>query len=184
MMPSGSGSITVTERLLSGGVLEIGDAQAPTSLTLFINYASSYSQQFDQNLLPQLIHDFVSTGKLRVGIVPLALKKYTDSTTSTALLLCAAKQGKGRAMNELLFGNASATELQKKIGDIGLNLQDLQTCMSSAELQTMLGQEAQTATAYSITLAPSYLLSGHVYTGLPEYSDLKGQVQAAINGER
>lgn len=183
-MTTGSGNVAVTERLLSGGILEIGDASAPVSLTLFVNYASSYSQQFDQNLLPQLIHDFVSSGKLRVGIVPLALKKYPDSDTSAALLLCAAKQGKGRAMNDLLFGNASASELQKKIGEIGLDLQSLQNCMKSDELQSMIAQETQTANAYSITLVPSYLLNGRVYTGLPEYSDLKGQVTAAINGQR
>ena len=179
-MQTGSGNTIVSERLLSGGILEIGDAHAPVSLTLFINYASSYSQQFDQTLLPQLMHDFVSTGKLRVGIVPLSLKKYPDSSTSAALLLCAAKQGKGRAMNDLLFGNASASELQKKIGDIGLDLQSLQNCMKSDDLQSMLGQEAQTANAYSITLVPSYVLNSRVFTGLPAYSDLKGQVETAI----
>jgi protein-disulfide isomerase len=178
-----SGSVAVTERLLSGGVLEIGDANAPVSLTLFINYASSYSQQFDQNLLPQLIRDFVSTGKLRVGIVPLDLKEYPDSATSAALLLCAAKQGKGRAMNDLLFGNATASVLQKEIGDIGLDLGALQTCLKSDALQTMLAQEAQTANAYSITLVPSYLLNSRVYTGLPEYGDLTGQINDALSGQ-
>ncbi|HVW66208.1 MAG TPA: thioredoxin domain-containing protein [Candidatus Peribacteraceae bacterium] len=179
---SGTGNVSLSERLLSGGILEIGDAHAPVSLTLFINYSSSYSQQFDQKLLPQLMHDFVSTGQLRVGIVPLELKKYPDSNTSAELLLCAAKQGKGRAMNDLLFGNASASELQKKINDIGLDVHTLQSCMQSDDMKTMLAQEAQTANAYSITLVPSYLLSGHVYTGLPEYSDLKGQVHDALNG--
>jgi hypothetical protein len=150
-------------------------------MTLFINHGSEYSQQFNANLMPQLIHDFVSKGTLRIGIVPLGLKEYPQSDVSASLLLCSAKQGKGRAMNELLFGDA--TQVQKQIGAIGLDIGALQTCMKSDDLRAMLDAETQLASTYKITLVPSYMLGKRVFTGLPEYADLKGQVNAAINGE-
>jgi protein-disulfide isomerase len=173
-------TIAVSERLLSGGILQIGSADAKVSMLLFINHSSEYSQQFDQNLLPQLIQDFVSHGTLQIGIIPMQFTKYPESQTSAALLVCSSMQGKGQAMNMLLFSKANAATLQKQIGTIGLDLPKLQDCLKGDALKTMMDSEAQLIQSFGITLAPSYTINGAVHTGLPEYADLRAQIKMAM----
>ena len=180
-LQSGSGA-SVTERLLSGGILEFGKATAPVSMLLFMNHDSDYSRQFMQTLLPRLFNDFASKGKVQIGIVPVQLQKYPQSGATAVLMLCAATQGKGSAMNDLLFSQENSAAIQKLMGTLGLDLPRLQACLQSAKVQGWLKEEATLAQSFNITLVPTYTINSAVFTGLPEYADLKGQVQAAIDG--
>lgn len=178
---SAPATIPVTERFLSGGILELGSSDAPISMLLFINHSSEYSQQFNQSLLPRLLTDYVQKGTLQIGIIPMQFQKYPESQISAAMLLCASMQGKGQAMNNLLFAKPAAAELQKQIGAMGLHLDTLKTCLQSDTLQKQMNADAGLIQSFGITLAPSYTINGAVYTGLPEYADLQGQMKAALS---
>jgi|CXWL01.1.fsa_nt_gi protein-disulfide isomerase len=177
---SSSSAFEVTERIQSGGILQIGSADAPVSMLLFINHGSDYSQQFMHALLPRLMEDFVSKEILQIGIIPVEFQKYPQSQMSAAMLLCATMQGKGRAMNDLLFTQVNAATIQKQIGAMGLELQRMQDCMKSDKLKNLLIDQSNLAQSFNITLVPSYTLNGAVFTGLPEYADLRGQVEEAL----
>src|SRR3990167_3529180 len=94
---------TIEERLLPGGILEIGSSDAPVALLLFTNHACRYCQDFHQTLLPVLFADYVYAGKLRIDLVPFGMKKYQDSESSATAAYCAAMQGKGLPLHDLLF---------------------------------------------------------------------------------
>ncbi len=172
--------VKVAERFLSGGLLQMGNANAPVSMLLFVNHSSEYSQQFNQNILPRLLVDFVQQGTLQIGIVPMQFKKYPESQMTAAMLLCATMQGKGRAMNDLLFAKPNESEIQKQIGAMGLDLTQMKTCLESDTLKQQMDSEAKLIQSFGITTAPSYTLNGQVYKGLPEYADMRGQIQAAL----
>lgn len=173
-------SIRVAEQMQSGSILEIGDSNARMSMQLFINHASTYSQQFHQMLLPRLIEDFVAKKNLRITIIPVAFDIYPQSSLSASLLLCATKQHKGQAMNDLLFSQPNTATLQKQIGEVGLSPKDLETCLKDPNLQHEINVQTQIGIEQKITAVPAYSIEGTLYTGLPEYADLRGQVEEAL----
>lgn len=177
---SSASAYNVTERIQSGGILQIGSADAPVSMLLFINHGSEYSQQFMHTLLPRIMEDFVSKETLQIGIIPVEFQKYPQSQMSAAMLLCGAMQEKGRAMNDLLFSQVNQATIQKQIGAMGLELQRMQDCMKSEKLKSLLIDQSNLAQSFNITLVPSYTLNGAVFTGLPEYADLRGQIEEEL----
>lgn len=170
----------VTEQFQSGGILLMGQKNAPVSMILFVNHASPYSQQFHTTLLPRLIEDFVSKNTLQIGIVPVALAKYPQSDSTASMLICATLQGKGQAMNDLLFSKANPATLQKQIADIGMVPATLQDCLKGTQVQTALAEEKALAASFNVTLVPSYVINDTLSVGLPEYADLRGQINAAL----
>lgn len=171
---------TVSERLLSGGILELGNAKAKVSMLLFTNYSCAYCQEFHRNLLPRLLNQYVVNGKLKIGIIPLMMEKYPKENLSALTMFCAAKQGKGQALNDLLFSESDIKTAPKKIDVIGLDRDALKTCIASDVPNMLLNQAQALAASKQITLAPSYIINDKIYTGLPEWADVKGQVAEAM----
>lgn len=182
MLPlTGSGMVSVEERLLPSGVLELGNPAAPVSLLLFTNHACAYCRTFHDELLPRLNADYIQSGRVRIGIVPFALQKYADSNESASLLLCAARQGKGAAMHALLFRtNASARTFGDELTAIGINPTDLQTCTQEEGIRGTLAAQQSMAQSLGVSLVPAYFVNGQMFLGQPQYADLRGQIEAAL----
>ncbi len=174
-------TVTVSERMQSGGILQIGSSKAKVSMLLFINYSSEYSQEFHNALVPQLMKDYVETGKIQLGMVPMQFAKYPESNKSTGLLVCATLQGKGRLMNDLLFSKTSPAELQKRIADMGLSIDQLKDCLGNEPMKKNMDAEAELIQSFGITTVPSYSINGDIHTGLPEYADLRAQIEKALS---
>ncbi len=174
---AGASTDPLAERTLSGGLLEIGDQKAPVRITLFLNHSSPYSQRFFRDLLPRLTEDFVRSNKVRLDIVPVAFKKYPESASDASALFCAAAEGKGQKMNDLLFGpTTTPTEQKKQRRLIGINETLYQACLKGTAVQSALSAQSAMAASRGVTLVPTYFINDAKYVGLPEYSDLKGQV--------
>lgn len=176
-----STGVTVSERILSGGMLELGSAQARLAMLLFTNHSCGYCQDFHRTLLPRLLNDFVVNGKLRIDIVPFAMDKYPASNTTASLMLCAAEQGHGQVINDLLFSQSDSKTVKKKMTATGLDMADLDGCIHGQRMQAILNHLAEFAASKNIALAPSYILAATTYTGLPEYADLRGQINAELH---
>jgi len=110
---TGSGSVAsavssaavIGERVLSGGILEIGSVGADVTMDLYVNHDSKYSRQF-HSFMPMLEREFVGKGVLKMRIIPVSFDKYPESGRHANMLLCAARQGRGMAMHGLLMGGS------------------------------------------------------------------------------
>ncbi len=160
---------TLEERMLPSGMLEIGHPNAPVAFTLFTNHSCTYCHTFDRLLTDRILTEFVENGSVRMTIVPVPLQAYPTSTRHTALLSCALQQGKGWPMHRALF-HGEPTNEQLTLMDIDTDALD--TCLTTVGSGTLLP-------ASNVTLVPSYTINETPYTGLPEWSELRGQINAA-----
>jgi protein-disulfide isomerase len=178
-MSAGTGSIT--ERVLPSGAIEIGRSDAPVSMVLFTNHDCAYCKDFHEKLFPRLIADYIRTNKARITLIPFALQKYPDSTRNAALLLCAGTQGKGWAVNDLIFAEGSRSAgFREGIANLNMNIQDLESCAANDQTLAGIGAQQGMAAQFDITLVPSYVLNDKKFTGLPDYPDLRGQMEAML----
>lgn len=166
--PSASGALAaIPERVLPGGILEIGKADAPVSLLVFTNHSCEYCRRFHREQFPRLLAEYVAEGELRISLVPFPLQKYPQSERNAGIALCAAKQGKGRAAHDLLFAD-------------GMDAGPYEACLQDPQTAADLRSQRSWAKVLGIDLIPTFVLDGRRITGLPEYAELRGEIATAL----
>lgn len=173
--------VTLQQRLLPDGLLSIGNPDARTVLTLATNHACAYCQEFHRTLMPLLLERYVRTGSVRLDILPLRLSAHPQSAADAALLYCAAKQERGMVAHDLLMTtDRTPDSVRQRLSDAGINVALFDACVQNAEMPALYEAAQQKATSLGLQRAPSYDINGTVYVGLPEYADVRGQVEEAL----
>lgn len=179
--PAGTGSAVIDERLLPSGMAEVGAANAPVSLTLFTNAECGYCRDFHEDLLPRLMNDYVRTGRVRLAVSPFIVRKYAGSEATALAQICAARQGKGMAMQDLLFRERVDTPAYRTaLAAMEVDQNELARCVDDASARAVMDARQAAAAALGVTLIPSYVIQDRLYTGLPDYPDLRGQIEEAL----
>lgn len=178
---AGTGTGVIDERVLPSGMTEVGAADAPVSLLLFTNADCGYCRDFHEDLLPRLMNDYVRERRLRITVSPFLVRKYENSERTALAQLCAAKQGKGMAMLDLLFRERIGTPAYRTaLTTMGIDQNLLAQCTEDPATRTQMEAQQAAAASHGVRLIPSYVLNGTVRTGLPDYPDLRGQVEEAL----
>ncbi len=183
-MPSVDSSVSATNTgsvlatVSSAGVLVLGDEAAPVSIVLFFNHASPYSKSFFDVLYPELRGAYLLPGRASLSLVPVAFEKYPQSTMMAGYLLCGAAQNKAETIHRLLLaGVPSADTLEEHEVDVFA----LRSCLNLPETMAAVTQQQGLAAMFGVDLVPVYFINGDKFTGLPEWADLKGQVEEALD---
>jgi protein-disulfide isomerase len=82
----------------------LGNSRAPVTLTEFIDPQCPYCQEFETQVLPSLVKDYVRTGRLRIQMEPWAFIG-PDSVRGQAAVLAAARQNKAFNYAAVLYDN-------------------------------------------------------------------------------
>ena len=177
-----TGSLLPVERLLSHGILDLGEREAPLTLLVFTEHHCDYCEEFNSEYFTRLLSDFVQPGKLRIQLASFPLKKYPQSENAAKAVLCAARQNKGLTMNNLLFERVykdpgSAKNYAK---ELEMDIEAFDVCMESEEPQGILEQQKGWAQSLGVQYVPTFFLNGEKFVGLPYYADLRGRIEEAL----
>lgn len=160
---------SLRSRFLKNGVLEIGDAEAPHTLTVFTLPACTYCKEFHQVVLPRLQELWMNAGELNVRLVPATLMKYPESPLQAKTLLCAGMRNRGLEAWNTLVADADFP------GDKAFT-----ACLTAPETDAMLADLQKILRQENITLFPSFVLDGELMTGLPEWTELRAWMERAM----
>lgn len=174
--------MTVVERLLPSGFIEIGDRDAPLVLMMFTEHHCRYCRDFHHEQFPKLHKEYIEPGRLRLQIGILPLKKYEDSTFSGKALLCAATQGKAMPMHDFLLevGTSDRTLFMKHAEALELDTELYTACLESPDTEKTLERQRSMARTLNVTLVPTFFLDGEKSVGLPYYADLRGMIEEKL----
>lgn len=174
--------ITLVERLLPSGFIEIGDREAPVVLLMFTEHHCRYCKDFYNQHFPILHRDFIDQGNVRLQIAILPLKKYPDSERAATGLLCAAVQGKGMPMHKLLFelGARDTDVLMSEAVTLELDTELFAQCLESPDTKATIERQKSIARSLDVTLVPTFFLNGEKSVGLPYYPDLRGMIEKQL----
>ncbi|MBT4119750.1 MAG: thioredoxin domain-containing protein [Candidatus Peribacter sp.] len=174
--------LTIVERLLPSGLIEIGDRDADTVLLMFTEHHCRYCKDFYNEHFGALVEEFINQGtlKLQIGILPL--RKYIHSQNAALGLLCAATQGKGIPMHELLFtlGAKDHDTLMSEAATLELDQELFAQCLKSPDTLKTIERQKSLARTLDVTLVPTFFLNGEKSEGLPHYADLRGMIEEAM----
>jgi protein-disulfide isomerase len=168
------------ERLLkgipqSGNVL--GSPTAPVTMVEYVDLQCPYCQQFETQVMPNVIDRFVRTGKLKVEIRVLAFIG-PDSLRGQSAAIAAGAQGREFNFAQLLYGNQSGENtgwlsedmVTSAAGSIsGLDVEKLLSDRDSSAVKSAAKRYVREATADKVTGTPT-LLVGHTGSTLSPVS--------------
>jgi protein-disulfide isomerase len=148
----------------SGNVL--GSPTAPATLVEYVDLQCPYCQEFETQVMPNVIDRYVRTGKLKVEIRMLAFIG-PDSQRGQSAAIAAGGQGKEFNFAQLLYANQSGENtgwlsedmVTAAAGSIpGLDVEKLQSDRSSSAVQSAAKQYVSQATADQVTGTPTLLV--------------------------
>jgi protein-disulfide isomerase len=179
----------------SGNVL--GSPTAPVTLVEYVDLQCPYCQQFETQVMPNVIEKYVRTGKLKVDARVLAFIG-PDSQRGQAAAIAAAVQGREFNFMQLLYGNQAGENSGWLSDDMvraaassipGMDVSKLISDSGDSSVKTTAQRYVTQATADKVTGTPTLLVgpSGGTLTAVSLQSptdeqSLTDAIDSALGG--
>jgi protein-disulfide isomerase len=162
------------------GLPFIGERNARLTVVEFSDYVCPYCGQYVRETMPQIVRDYVKTGKLKYVSGDLPIEEiHPQAAKAAKAAACAGEQDKYWEMREQLFKNQNALgqgELSLHAQAIGLNVLPFQRCLFSDKYDGRLREGREAATVLGIRGTPSFVI------GLTDADGSKMQVLKVVGG--
>lgn len=167
--------------------LTIGDPNAPVKLTEYGDYQCPFCAQFNQQTMPQLLDQYIATGKVQLTFVPFSFLG-DESTAAAEAALCADDQGKFWAMHETIYGNhngenignLSKDRLKQMAEKSGLDMDQYNSCVDARTHKGDVQNYNATARQAGIASTPSFVINNGQPFGFSTWDDFKAEIDAAL----
>jgi protein-disulfide isomerase len=156
----------------------MGDPNAPVKIVEYSDFQCPYCAQFHQQTEPQIIENYVRTGKVYFvyrsmgNFIGDNLEKYngisdTESRDAAEAAYCAGDQNKFWEYHDILFtnhtgegaGDFTSRRLLAFAEAIGLDMNQFRTCISNATYRQRVLQDETDGNAAGVTGTPAFVLS-------------------------
>ena len=145
-------------------------------------------QQWTATVKPQLVEDYVKTGKVRLEFNQFPLQQHNPGAIMSAQAsLCAAEQNKFWTYHDRLFQAASTrgqagTTFEALVGyasELGLDEAALSTCMTNLVHQNTVAESLTRVEQLGLSSTPSILVNGQLQATPFNYNSLTAAIEAA-----
>jgi protein-disulfide isomerase len=172
-----------------------GAATAKVALVEFSDYECPFCARYTRDTLPQLMRDYIDTGKVKYIFRNLPLESIHSSALRAAVAAeCAGEQGKYWELHDQLFANQTAlgaSAIANYARTAGLDTTRFQACVSSDRHTARIKRDqadAQNAGAGStptifvavVTPGDSKVRAVRLIRGAQNYSTFKTAIDSVI----
>ena len=173
----------------------MGSASAKLTIVEISDYHCPFCKRHTQQTFPQIVNDFVNTGKARYLFVDYPIAQlHPQAARSHEAAACAAEQGKFWQMHASLFANAPAKDdvaLATQAKNTGLDAAKFTACLTSGRNATdvkasvsrieKLGVAGTPMTVIGLTPAPGQPMKVLKYMyGARPYADFKSVIEGVL----
>lgn len=170
----------------------IGQAQAPVVMAYWFDYQCPYCKQEEETIFPQLIKDYVDTGKLKIVFKDFAfLGPDSDVASRAARAVWAVAPDKFREWHKAMFdhqdqenaGWGNEDDIMALTGTIaGIDVAKVKDLMTSKASDFDAAMQADANEGYSMGVGgtPSFLVGKQMMVGAQPYERLKAAIDAEL----
>ena len=167
------------------GAHSLGAEDAPVVLIEWSDYQCGFCQRFKMETEPQIIKNYVETGKVRFVYKHFPLDSIHPQATPAALASeCAGEQGKFWEYNDKIFANTQSLNTANYrlwAKDLGLNEGMFNTCLDTQKYLDRVKSDMQEGLAAGVRGTPGFLLNGKLISGAQPYAVFQAEIEAALN---
>ena len=138
-----------------------GAANAKVAVIEFSDFQCPFCGRYDKETYPQLIKDYVDTGKIKYVWRDYPLDFHKNAEKAAEAAHCAGEQGKFWEMHDRLFANQQnidAADLPKHAEALQLNTSMFQQCLDSGRYAADIKKDIDVASSAGISGTPSFLI--------------------------
>jgi protein-disulfide isomerase len=164
----------------------LGEPDAPLTIIIYEDYSCPNCKRFFETVEPVLIENYISSGKLRLEIYPIAIVSL-HSLPAAVAVYCAVEQGYFWEFRQVVFLNqgfrAYNRDTLSLYGDaVGLDVEQLLDCFSSSTYTEVIQKRSIAARRFGVQGTPTIEFMGNRYPepGTTELIDIINIVDLAI----
>lgn len=191
--PQPSVSATQVMQLTSHDSI-LGNANAPVTLIEYGDYQCPFCGQFFSQTQPQVVADYVNTGKVKMVFRNFAFLG-AESTAAAQAAECSEEQNKLWAYHDALYAGKVADDQKggseddgffnralflKLANQVGLNVPQFTSCIDSNKFANQVAQEKLDASAAGVNSTPTVFINGQQVLGAQPYSAFKSVIDVAL----
>lgn len=172
----------------------IGDASAPVSLALWFDYQCPFCKQFEQTVTPQLIENYVKTGKLKIYFKDFQF--LGEDSTTAALFAHAVWEAHPDQFYPWLVAvmDAQDDEGDQGFGDLasiekvtqekvpGIDVAKVKSLMETKKTEYMkvMNDSRAEASSFGINGTPSVIVGKKLLQGAVPYAQVAAEIDAEL----
>lgn len=168
----------------------MGDPKAPVYIVEYGDYQCPYCLKFWRETEPQLIEEYVNTGKVYFEYHSVGAFLGPESAWAAEGAYCAGDQGKFWEYHDTLFtnwtgenvGDFTQDKLIQYAETLGLNAQEFESCLSKGKHKGTVERDEAQAEAAGVRATPTLFINGVKVEGAQPFSILKDYIEEALNG--
>jgi protein-disulfide isomerase len=199
LQSSGTSSATINKPLtntptdLADGTA-IGKADAKVTVTVWADYQCPGCGILSRQIEPQIITNYVETGKVRLVFKNFAFLDQKSSTKEShdaaVAALCASDQGKFWQYHDYLFANQSGenlgqfnkARLQAIADAVGVNRSTWDSCTAGSDKLTQVNNEYTQGVQAGVTQTPTLFINNEKYAGSVTYPAVAASLDSVLGG--
>jgi protein-disulfide isomerase len=174
----------------------LGNPNAKVTLIEYGDYQCPFCGQFFSQVEPQIVQNYVNTGKVRMVFRNFAFLG-AESTAAAEAADCAEDQNKLWAYHDALYsgkvaddanggteddGFFSTAELLKLGQQVGLNMTTFTSCVQNDTDGNLVAQEKGAAASAGVNSTPMFFVNGAQITGAEPYTTFQQALDSALQG--
>ncbi len=175
----------------------LGNPNASVTLIEYGDYQCPFCGRFFSQTQPQIVADYVNTGKVRMVFRNFAILG-AESTAAAQAAECAEDQNKRWAYSDALYAGKVADDgkgggeddrffnralFLKLAGQIGLDVSQFTSCIDGNKDASIVVQQKSDAIAAGVNSTPTLFINGQQILGAQPYAAFKTIIDAALAGK-
>lgn len=178
----------VQKKLTLGNFPIKGNDNAKVTIVEFADFRCPFCEKFFSDTEPQIIKDYVDTGKAK-----LAFRNYAflgpASVTAANAAECANEQGKFWDYYEYLYKNQPSEsdtsmyvtdKLSEIAGTLGMDTSKFSSCLDSKKYDNNVTKDLNDGQAVGVSGTPTFYINGKQIVGAQPYSQFKTIIDAEL----
>lgn len=138
-----------------------GEASAKLAIIEYADFQCPFCRRFEHDVYPQIRDTYVKTGKLKYFHRDMPLAFHQGALPAARAAHCASEQGKFWEMHDSLLGDAaslSAADIDERAGKLGMNVAELDKCISSDRFADIIQRGITEANEMQISGTPTFII--------------------------
>jgi protein-disulfide isomerase len=165
-----------------------GNSNAKVTVIEFADFRCPFCEQWFQNVEPNLIKDYVDTGKIKFTFRNYAFLG-PASTLAAEAGECANDQGQFWAFHDYMYQHQpdesdtsmyTNDNLSQIAGNLGMDSSQFATCLSSKDTSDKVAKDLSEGSAAGVSGTPTTFVNGVAIVGAVPYTQIKQAIDADL----
>tara|TARA_Y100000310_G_scaffold332141_1_gene407152 strand:+ start:1120 stop:2127 length:1008 start_codon:yes stop_codon:yes gene_type:complete len=155
-----------------------GDSNAKVTIIEFSDYECPFCGRHFTQTLPQIISEYVDTGKVRIVYRDFPLGFHQNAQKAAEATECVGEEGDNKywEYHDILFNNQNALDvasLKKYAGEVGVDIEKFNNCLDSGQMTSEVQKDMADGQAAGVSGTPGFLINGRLVSGAQPFSAFK-----------